>query len=47
MKKIIKRILLFLICIGIYHIILRGIDRQGIFLDDEDDLRFWTGMEKY
>ena len=25
---------------NIYHVMLRGIDRQGIFLDDEDDLRF-------
>ena len=27
---------------NIYHVMLRGIDRQGIFLDDEDALRFLT-----
>ena len=32
---------------GIYHIILRGINRQSIFEDDEDRLKFIGDLEKY
>jgi len=32
---------------GIYHIILRGANRQVIFHDDEDCLRFLETLEKY
>lgn len=32
---------------GIYHIILRGINRQQIFEDDEDNLRFLETLKKY
>ena len=32
---------------GIYHIILRGINRQGIFEDDEDRLKFIKDLAKY
>ena len=32
---------------GIYHIIIRGINRQTIFEDDEDKFRFLETMEKY
>lgn len=31
---------------GIYHIMLRGINRQEIFFDDEDYLRFWQTMKR-
>lgn len=32
---------------GIYHIVLRGINRQKIFLDDEDRLRLYKTLHKY
>ena len=32
---------------GIYHIILRGANRQEIFHDDEDCLRFLETVERY
>lgn len=32
---------------GIYHIILRGINRQTIFKDDEDFQRFINTLKKY
>lgn len=32
---------------GIYHIILRGINRQNIFEDDEDRLTFISSLERY
>jgi putative transposase len=32
---------------GIYHIIMRGINRQSIFEDAEDNLRFLQTLEKY
>lgn len=32
---------------GIYHIILRGANRQEIFHDDEDGLRFLETIERY
>jgi len=32
---------------GIYHIILRGANRQEIFHDEEDNLRFLETLEKY
>jgi len=32
---------------GIYHIILRGINRQTIFEDDEDAVKFLQTLEKY
>lgn len=32
---------------GIYHIILRGINRQTIFEDDEDAVKFLYTLEKY
>lgn len=32
---------------GIYHIILRGINRQTIFNDDEDYQRFINTLKKY
>ncbi|SDE38369.1 hypothetical protein SPACI_039210 [Sporomusa acidovorans DSM 3132] len=32
---------------GIYHIILRGINRQSIFEDDEDRLKFIKDLAKY
>ena len=31
----------------IYHVILRGINRQQIFVDDEDNLRFIETLSKY
>ena len=32
---------------GIYHIILRGANRQEIFHEDEDNIRFLATLEKY
>lgn len=32
---------------GIYHILLRGINRQSIFEDDEDRLKFLDSLVKY
>ena len=32
---------------GIYHIMLRGINRQQIFEDDEDYIRYLKTLEKY
>lgn len=32
---------------GIYHIILRGANRQGIFHDDEDKLKFLEILDRY
>ncbi|KAB3525440.1 transposase [Alkaliphilus serpentinus] len=32
---------------GIYHIIMRGINRQNIFEDDEDRLKFLQTLEQY
>ncbi|WP_330571508.1 transposase [Serpentinicella alkaliphila] len=32
---------------GIYHVIIRGANRQEIFHDDEDCLRFLETLEKY
>lgn len=32
---------------GIYHIMLRGINRQTIFEDDEDKIRFLETLKKY
>ncbi|WP_373657540.1 hypothetical protein [Sporomusa acidovorans] len=32
---------------GIYHIILRGINRQSIFEDDEDRLKLIEDLAKY
>ena len=32
---------------GIYHIMLRGINRQQIFEDDEDNQRFIETLSKY
>src|SRR3954454_10141583 len=32
---------------GIYHVMLRGANRQEIFHDDEDCLRFLSIVEKY
>lgn len=32
---------------GIYHIMLRGINRQDIFNDDEDRIKFIQALEKY
>ncbi|GAB6179237.1 hypothetical protein JCM14036_05560 [Desulfotomaculum defluvii] len=32
---------------GIYHIMLRGINRQNIFKDDEDRYRFLEALDKY
>lgn len=32
---------------GIYHIIMRGINRQSIFEDDEDYIRFLQTLEQY
>ncbi|SCG83875.1 hypothetical protein DW1_2311 [Proteiniborus sp. DW1] len=32
---------------GIYHIILRGINHQDIFLDDEDKRRLMEILENY
>jgi len=31
---------------GIYHIMLRGIDKRDIFLDDEDRTKFLENMNK-
>ncbi|WP_422487151.1 transposase [Gudongella sp. DL1XJH-153] len=31
---------------GIYHVMLRGLDKRDIFLDDEDRIRFIEGMTK-
>ena len=31
---------------GIYHIMLRGIDKRDIFLDDEDKIRFMKKLMK-
>ena len=32
---------------GIYHIMLRGINRQQIFIDNEDNIIFLRILEKY
>ena len=32
---------------GIYHIIMRGINRQSIFEDEEDCVRFIETLQKY
>ena len=32
---------------GVYHIMLRGINRQQVFKDDEDYRRFLETLEKY
>ena len=32
---------------GIYHIILRGANKQEIFHDDEDKLRFLETLDRY
>lgn len=32
---------------GIYHIMLRGINQQTIFEDDEDYSKFLSTLEKY
>lgn len=32
---------------GIYHIMMRGINRQKVFKDDEDCLRFIQTLQKY
>ena len=32
---------------GIYHIMLRGINRQTIFEDDEDKIRLLTTIKRY
>ncbi|WP_332310325.1 MULTISPECIES: transposase [Metabacillus] len=32
---------------GIYHIMLRGINRQTIFEDDEDKIKFLVTLKKY
>jgi putative transposase len=32
---------------GIYHIIIRGTNRQEIFHDDEDCLRFLETLDRY
>ena len=32
---------------GYYHIMLRGISRQNIFKDEEDNQRFLTTLIKY
>lgn len=32
---------------GIYHIMMRGINRQNIFEDEEDHLKFMQTLEKY
>jgi putative transposase len=32
---------------GVYHIMLRGINRQAIFEDDEDKLKFLETLKKY
>jgi len=32
---------------GIYHVILRGINRQSIFEDEEDHIRFLEKLDKY
>ncbi|HEX3029848.1 MAG TPA: transposase [Clostridia bacterium] len=32
---------------GIYHIIMRGINRQSIFEDDEDSVKFLHTLQKY
>ena len=32
---------------GIYHIMLRGINQQQIFEDEEDSLRFLETISKY
>ncbi|MGI6092831.1 MAG: transposase, partial [Negativicutes bacterium] len=32
---------------GVYHIILRGINRQSIFEDDEDRLKFIRILTRY
>ena len=32
---------------GIYHIMLRGINRQDIFNDEEDNLKFIETLKKY
>lgn len=31
---------------GIYHIMLRGIDKKLIFMDDEDKKKFIAGLSK-
>ncbi|NLL00120.1 MAG: transposase, partial [Clostridiales bacterium] len=32
---------------GVYHIIMRGINRQTIFEDDEDCIRFIQTMQRF
>jgi len=32
---------------GIYHVILRGVNRQEIFHDDSDNIRFLETLERY
>ena len=32
---------------GIYHVMLRGTNKQEIFHDEEDNLRFIETLEKY
>ena len=32
---------------GIYHIMMRGINRQNIFEDDEDNMKFLQILEQY
>lgn len=32
---------------GIYHVIIRGINRQNIFADDEDRIRFLETLDRY
>ena len=32
---------------GFYHILLRGVGRQNIFVDDEDKQRFLETLERY
>lgn len=32
---------------GTYHIMLRGIDRQLIFEDEDDKERFWQTLKDY
>lgn len=32
---------------GIYHIMIRGTNKQDIFIDDEDNLRFLETLDKY
>ena len=34
-------------CTGIYHVMLRGINQQNIFVDDEDNERFIATLARY